>query len=1021
MTVAFGVVGAVAGSAIPGVGWKLGWSIGTVVGGLIEGVGRNTNIDGGRISDLKISGSSYGTFIPRVWGEHKVPGTIIWALTDANGNHLVEHSETESHGGGGSGGMGGGGSSTTYWASTTIAVAFAQTTFINADNTLSHRNFTLKRVYADDKLIWDVDEGTHKVDITWHDGSETQTQDSTIVAADGADVPAYRGIAYITIVDFDLRDFGNRVPNISAVISCDDTIYLSDICTDICKMSGLESTEYDFTDAATQQVLGYYQGARVSGASIIDELSTLFLYNIVEVDGKIYCTPEGSASVGTLTSADLNWGADSPNGNKVIQTQSEVPTRVDIVYYDGDIIDSKRSFLQKTQGDVRQVEDVYNTLTVTTNCVLTSAVAKKLAASKLDKLWSENISRTENLSPDWMHLSPGDTVTLDGTNYSIISQSYGLPLTHIEVNMVPVNLDFVNQTISTSEGGTTNIGEIVIYPTTFQAFSPVEIKDEHRKYPGFYVAATGADGWTGCTIYYSLDSEVTWVQAGFITGRTKIGDADTSLSSAGAVAGSYDLTNTVNVTLDVTGTLEDATEAEIDAGKNYAYLGGEIIAYQIATLIGTRQYTLEFIKRGLRSTTMSGHSIGDRFVYMNENVARVTVPVSMIGQVVKVRCVSRYQEISDVASVNVTIATPTPESSDIGGTVDGGTSGSILFIDSNLKLAQDNTKLFWDDTNNQLVLSQTGSAGGILFGGDCQWYRSAANVIRTPDSLVVDTQLGIGTGSTIGFMFEIKKASNSLIRAINTSTSGSGAGAGVAFVSDDGAALSSGDRLGFLHYSGSRDASNTINNSAAIVGYAAENWTGSSCAADLTFETCPTGSTTRTERMRISSTGAILIATTITNTGYSLVLGNGGSAFNMGMNRRQSNNAAGNKLVIVAGGATDTTGGFTLATDKNGGDLELRSGISTGTGYSAVKLRAPILGSTGTTDRTPTTLFEVNGSVTGGAIGFFGVTPVGKPSAYTVTNPTTDRSYDCNATTLDELADVVGTLIADLKLYGLLQ
>ena len=35
--------------------------------------------------------------------------------------------------------------------------------------------------------------------------------------------------------------------------------------------------------------------------------------------------------------------------------------------------------------------------------------------------------------------------------------------------------------------------------------------------------------------------------------------------------------------------------------------------------------------------------------------------------------------------------------------------------------------------------------------------------------------------------------------------------------------------------------------------------------------------------------------------------------------------------------------------------------------------------------------------------------------AYTVTNVSTDRTYDANATTVDELADVLGTLIADLK------
>lgn len=43
-----------------------------------------------------------------------------------------------------------------------------------------------------------------------------------------------------------------------------------------------------------------------------------------------------------------------------------------------------------------------------------------------------------------------------------------------------------------------------------------------------------------------------------------------------------------------------------------------------------------------------------------------------------------------------------------------------------------------------------------------------------------------------------------------------------------------------------------------------------------------------------------------------------------------------------------------------------------------------------------------------------------KSSAYTPTNVTTDRAYDANATTVDEVADVLGTLIADLQATGLI-
>lgn len=69
-------------------------------------------------------------------------------------------------------------------------------------------------------------------------------------------------------------------------------------------------------------------------------------------------------------------------------------------------------------------------------------------------------------------------------------------------------------------------------------------------------------------------------------------------------------------------------------------------------------------------------------------------------------------------------------------------------------------------------------------------------------------------------------------------------------------------------------------------------------------------------------------------------------------------------------------------------------------------------------------LGTVTGSQIGTAItqklGFFGATPIVRPSTYTPSNVTTDRVYDANATTLDEIADVLGTLIADLQSLGLI-
>lgn len=56
----------------------------------------------------------------------------------------------------------------------------------------------------------------------------------------------------------------------------------------------------------------------------------------------------------------------------------------------------------------------------------------------------------------------------------------------------------------------------------------------------------------------------------------------------------------------------------------------------------------------------------------------------------------------------------------------------------------------------------------------------------------------------------------------------------------------------------------------------------------------------------------------------------------------------------------------------------------------------------------------------GSNVGFYGTAPAAQSAAYTPTNVSTDRSYDANSTTLDEVADVLGTLIADLQAVGLI-
>jgi hypothetical protein len=58
---------------------------------------------------------------------------------------------------------------------------------------------------------------------------------------------------------------------------------------------------------------------------------------------------------------------------------------------------------------------------------------------------------------------------------------------------------------------------------------------------------------------------------------------------------------------------------------------------------------------------------------------------------------------------------------------------------------------------------------------------------------------------------------------------------------------------------------------------------------------------------------------------------------------------------------------------------------------------------------------------TGNLLGFYGATPISRPAAYTFSNGVTDRTINCDSTTVAELADVVYTMWSDLRNLGLLQ
>lgn len=187
-----GVVGAVVGYFVGNP--VLGAQIGMTIGGLVD----PAKVQGPRLDDLAQQTSTYGAFIPRAYGTIAVHGNVFWI----QGDSLIERSAEDS---------GKGGPTVEefeYFASFAVSLCEGPIDGI-------------RRIWIGGQLWYDagsadlatvIASNESSTKFTLYTGTETQEADPLIQADRGAaNVPAYRGIAYIVFNELPLNDYGNTL------------------------------------------------------------------------------------------------------------------------------------------------------------------------------------------------------------------------------------------------------------------------------------------------------------------------------------------------------------------------------------------------------------------------------------------------------------------------------------------------------------------------------------------------------------------------------------------------------------------------------------------------------------------------------------------------------------------------------------------------------------------------------------------------------------------------------------------
>ena len=145
-----------------------------------------------------------------------------------------------------------------------------------------------------------------------------------------------------------------------------------------------------------------------------------------------------------------------------------------------------------------------------------------------------------------------------------------------------------------------------------------------------WVALSGGSNWGGAQVWISSDGN-SYALTGTVTSPAKQGTLIADLPPHS----SPDTSDTPSVDLtDSQGQLVSVSATDAANLVTLCYVGGELLAYQTATLTVAYKYDLSTLYRGAYGSTIIDHLSGAQFVRLDGSIGRFSYPNSLIGQTV---------------------------------------------------------------------------------------------------------------------------------------------------------------------------------------------------------------------------------------------------------------------------------------------------------------------------------------------------------------------------------------------------
>ena len=427
-------------------------------------------------------------------------------------------------------------------------------------------------------------------------------------------------------------------------------IPLADFLEGVALMAGYDISEIEISSNIDDTIDGAMILNVTTFNSIMDPVSGLYRFDIIESGGKIKFIRQAVSA--PATNFTIEEGETLMNGEGSFgqptfmlrrEEEIEIPQRVAVRYLDA-ALSFNWSMQFSTRSRTIETNQSTNQITFEVPIVMSAAEAKALSYKALWTGWNSRVSYNFRVTPEWLKIEPGDigTVTAVGITYTVraVQVTYNNDFT-ISVQAQGWLSDEAVE-ISADEGA--GYPQTIPYTVGAAAYIldiPLLIGTDDLNYAGQFPAyvvvgsLVPSSDWPGGSMWAAYDS-LTFEEDVSNQVDCYVGVVPTVPTVPGSILQRDDV-NTMTVYTkegDVT-LLTSATEGEVLNGANYAAYGvtgrWEVIQFETVTDNGNGSYTLSGIYRGRRGTdyAVDNHRAGDLFILLdNDWVNLISFPLA---------------------------------------------------------------------------------------------------------------------------------------------------------------------------------------------------------------------------------------------------------------------------------------------------------------------------------------------------------------------------------------------------------